>query len=214
MKTDEQIREELRQAEQNIALFAPVPIESVGIFTPVFTQSKKPKPSSIMKTWKQLCNNDQYNILQKEINALKEIGISVEDQEVGEWILRWSLVISRSSKPLTFICNNIHSNVINLESIQAFLMKNHYYMLKDFLRTESGVDSEHAPSEEILNWRTEKFRLLLDMQPDGIQCCFEEYRGKLSIGVQKSFECALIEHQMSMDHSFDISNSKINKLQT
>jgi hypothetical protein len=163
---------------------------------------KKPKFSTVRKTWLKRCHAGEYEQLKQDLRLFESRGFSMEEffsdaSDVSESsvILGWSVGTATTIESLQFMCENIVP-----ELIQKTLMQDNYSLIKGLLLTESGMDGIRKPTETELEVRIQKMIYLLSIDFEGVQNFIQENREApwLSAGMKTDIDTALFRFKQQM----------------
>ncbi len=156
----------------------------------VFTPSRRPHDSAIKKQWLKCLRENAFEQLKEYINLCELKGVTA-----GSFLLRQGTVILDSvivslpdPKPFIFVCANVPNDVL-----KEVIRKNDYFILRNFISGQSAMDQYRYTDETQQAWRVEKFKLLLNIDPRGVQAFMRENSSEdwVSDGVRSSFGVAL-----------------------
>src|SRR5690606_21883366 len=130
----------------------------------------KPKASSARRQWINRFRNEEFEQLKKDLQIWNQKGLTVENifETEGQAILDWAIRTSSTVRPLSFILENA-----SREAIKKSISADNCFILNMFLLTEIGLDGINQTSQERLNNRREKIKLLLEIDSDDIRTFME-----------------------------------------
>ena len=147
----------------------------------------------ILGVWIRLSEAGEYNLLEQR---LQEFGLKQEQKmydyfrKEGPYLLRCSTLHWSAPASLRFICEHIPKDLL-----KETLRMNNYSNIEGFLRAHTGLEKKRLIDETRLEERREKLRLLLKVDPEGLEEYMksEHFQTQFSTGVKASFQAAVEE---------------------
>lgn len=161
------------------------------IFSDKLKKHKKQDKNELIKgIWVRLSQAGEYEHLRQVLSDFHLQGQAMSDffAKKGSFLLRCAIFYWDNPDSLRFIISNVPQDIL-----QHTLCKDHYSVLESFLRGESILEKMGEVDEERLKNRFEKFKLLLQIDREGLEMYkdSEYFKTQVADKVKSSFQTAI-----------------------